>query len=223
MRRLGIGVGERGEHALVLGRRARRRQHQAVEIVGEAALAVEILDQAPLPRRREVECADQGGEQRDVAHADRRLGEAVMRGRLEREGERLGVGCRSVGAAERLDADLEEFRRAVLALAEHRAEVAEFCGLAGGRRGEVVARDRDGEVGPEAELAACGVVDQVHAAADVLARQIEERLGRLQQRRRDARVAGALVRGDERIRAQVLCRLGHGRLSSSVQSLAAPV
>jgi hypothetical protein len=127
------------------------------------------------------------------------------------------------GPPPRLDADLEELGRAVLALAKHRAEVAELRRLAGGRRGEIVARDRNGEVGPQAQLAARRVVDKVHAAADVLARQVEERVGRLQQRRRDARVAGALVRGDERVRAQVLRRLGHGCRSSSVRSFAAPV
>ena len=48
-----------------------------------------------------------------------------------------------------------------------------------------------------------------HAAADVLAREIEERLGRLQDRGRDARIARALVMRDERLRPRI--GPGHGR------------
>ena len=54
---------------------------------------------------------------------------------------------------------------------------------------------------------------EIHAPADVLAGEIEERLGRLQDRGRDARVAGALEGGDERLRPRVgrdalACRFG---------------
>ena len=56
-----------------------------------------------------------------------------MRGRLERERERLGVGSRGVGPSEGFDAGLEELGRPLPAVAEDRAEIAE-----GGRpaRGE---------------------------------------------------------------------------------------
>ena len=52
--------------------RARRTDRQAIEVVRERGFAVEVLDQPPLPRRRQVERGDQRGEQRDVADADRR-------------------------------------------------------------------------------------------------------------------------------------------------------
>ncbi len=39
---------------------------------------------------------------------------------------------------------------------------------------------------------------QVHALADFLARQVEKRLGRLQDCRHGAGIAGALIGGDQR-------------------------
>ena len=126
-----------------------------------------------------------------------------MRGGLQPERQHLGVGRGLVGAAERLDAGLQEFGRRAAAVAEDRAEIAEARRLAGGGRGEVVARHRDGQVGPQAELAAARRGGQVHALADVLAGQVEERLGRLQDGGRHAGVAGALVGGDERLRPRV--------------------
>ncbi len=113
--------------------------------------------------------------------------EAVVRGRLEAERQHLGVGGGDVAAAEGFDAGLQEFRRRLAAVAKHRAEIAEARRRARGRGGEIVARDRDGEVGPQAEFAAGRVGGQEHAAADVLARQVEERLRRLQDGRACAR------------------------------------
>ena len=178
----------------------------------EAAGAVEVLHQPALPGRREIERGDQRGEQPDVAHADFRRRDAVVRGRLEAEREHLGVGRGDVAAPERLDAGLQEFGRRLAAMAEHRAEIAEAGRLAGRRRGEIVARHRNGQVRPQAELAAVRVGGEEHAAADVLAREVEERLGRLQDRRRDARVAGALVMRDQRLGP----RIGPGSLHFSL-------
>ena len=109
-------------------------------------------------------------------------------------------------AAEGFDAGLQELARLVLAVAEDRTEIAEARRLAGPRRGQIVARDRDGEVGPQAQFAALRIEREIHALADVLAGEIEERLRRLQDRRLDARIAGALEAGDERLRP----RVGHG-------------
>ena len=50
--------------------------------------------------------------------------------------------ARDVGAAERLDAGLQEFAGLVAAIAEDRAEIAEIRALAGRGRGEIVARRR---------------------------------------------------------------------------------
>jgi hypothetical protein len=131
--------------------------------------------------------------------------------------QRLGIGRRRVAAAEGLDADLAELGRAILALAEDRAEIAELRRPAGVGGGEIVERDRNREIGPQAQLAARRVADEIHAPADVLAREIEERLGRLQDRGRDARIPGALIGGDERFRARVLRRLAHGLILVPVQ------
>ena len=103
---------------------------------------------------------------------------------------------------------LQEFGRRLAAMTEHRAEIAEADRLAGLGRSEIVARHRDGQVRPQAELVAVRIGGEEHAAADVLAREIEERLGRLQDRRRDARVAGALVMRDERLGPRI--GRGHG-------------
>ena len=72
----------------------------------------------------------------------------------------------------------------VAAMTEDRAEIAEARRLAGLGRGQIVARDRDGEVGPQAQLAPLRVGGEIHALADVLAGEIEERLRRLQDRGR---------------------------------------
>src|ERR1051326_3673817 len=53
----------------------------------------------------------------------------------------------------------------------------------------------------------------MHAPGDVVAGEGEERLGRRRDRRLGARIAGARVGGDERLRARggsVSCRLQHG-------------
>jgi len=52
--------------------------------------------------------------------------------------------------------------------------------------------------GRKPQLAAVGVRGQIHALADVLAREIEKRLGRLQDRRRNAAIAGALIGAGQR-------------------------
>ena len=202
-----IGAGKRGKHALIFGPGLRGVEHQPVEIVLEAAGAVEILHQAPLPGRRQLERRDQRGEQADVAQADFRGIDAVMGGRLEAERQHLGIGGRDVAPAERFDAGLEEFAFAVGAMAEHLAEIAEAFRLAGGRRREIVARHRDGEVGAQTKLAAGRVGRKIHAPANVLAREVEERFGRLEQRGLGAAIARALVMGDEGLRPSIRPKL----------------
>ena len=67
-------------------------EHQTLEVLGEDALAVEVLDQTPLPSGRQVETGDQIDEQRDVADMDIGPAQAVMCRRLQAEREHLGVG-----------------------------------------------------------------------------------------------------------------------------------
>ncbi len=196
MCRFRVGAGERGEHALVFRPRPRGADGEPIEILRQRGLVVEVLDQPPLPGRREIERGDQRGKQADVADADVGCGKPVMRGGVEPEREHFGVRRRGVAAAEGFDAGLQEFARA-FAMAKDRAEIAEALRLAGRGRGEIVARDRDGEVGPQAQFVALRVGGQIHALADVLAGKVEERLRRLQDRRCDPRIAGALERGQQ--------------------------
>ena len=79
-RRLAVGAGQRGEHALIFVAAGSGRQRQPLEILLQADLAVEILDQPPPPDRVEIERIDQRVEQRDVAGADFDIG----RGRTPR-------------------------------------------------------------------------------------------------------------------------------------------
>ena len=140
-----------------------------------------------------------------------------MRGGFQAERQHFGVGRRLVGTAEDFDAGLQELARAVAAVTEHGTEIAIARRLAGERRGEVIARHRNGEVGAQAEFAAARRGGQVHALADVLAGEVEERLGRLQDGGRNAGIAGALIGGDQRLRPGVAARLqSDGDLASIV-------
>src|SRR4030095_3546175 len=80
--------------------------------------------------------------------------DAIVQGGLKAECQHLGVGCGGVGAAESLDADLQKFGGLVAAASEDRTEIAKSARLAGRGRRQVIARHRDGEVGPQAEFAA---------------------------------------------------------------------
>ena len=123
VRGLRIRARERGEHALIIVAAVGRAEREAVEILREVALAVEILLQPPLPGRREIERVHQRREQADIADADVRRRQSEMRGRLQTEREHFRVGRRDIGAPERFDAGLQDFARAIAAIAEHRAEI----------------------------------------------------------------------------------------------------
>ena len=169
-------------------------------------LVIEILDQAPLPCGRQIERRHQCGKQSDVAHADRGRGKTIVRRRIEPEREHLGVRRRGVLAAEGFDAGLQEFAAALAAVTKHRTEITKAARLAGGGRGEIIARHRNGEVGAQAQFASLRIARQIHALADVLAGKVEERLRRLENRGRHARIARPLEGGDQRVRP----RIGHG-------------
>ena len=147
---------------------------------------------------------DQRGEQADVAQADfrRRRGRSAAVASMPSESVSASAAAMSWRPND-FDAGLQELGRRLAAVAKHRAEIAEARRRPRGRGGEIVARDRYGQVGPQAEFTAGRVAGQEHAAADVLARQVEERLGRLQDGRGGARVSGALEMGQQRRGARV--------------------
>jgi len=130
---IGIGAGERGEHALIFRPRVRRADGKPIEVLHQRGLVIEVLDQAALPRGREVERRDQGRKQRDVAHADVGGAQAVVRRGLEPKREHFGICRRLVGAAEGFDAGLQEFGCTLGAMAEDRTEIAERLRRARGR------------------------------------------------------------------------------------------
>jgi hypothetical protein len=143
-----IGVGERRQHAVVSGARA-AAECETLEVVGKRGLAIEILDQPALPGGREIETFDQSGKEPNIAHANVRRTESVAGGRFERERDGLGVRGRGIGASERFDPGLQELRRARAEIAKHWTQVAIFCRLAGVGGREIVAGNRDRQVGPQ--------------------------------------------------------------------------
>ena len=87
--------------------------------------------------------------------------------------------------AEILDAGLEELVAALAALAKHLAEI----GVAARRAGlgaDVVEADGNGEFRPQAERLARLALGEKDAAAQILARHVEKRIGRLQHGDLDA-------------------------------------
>jgi hypothetical protein len=102
-----------------------------IQIVRQRPFAVEILDQTPLPRRRQIEGGNKSGEQADIAETDLRGLQAVECRRLQSEREHFGVGRCLVVASERLDAGLQDFGCRAFAMTEYRAQVAIARRLAG--------------------------------------------------------------------------------------------
>ena len=92
--------------------------------------------------------------------------------------------------AEGFDAGLQELTGLAPAIAEHRPEIGEARGLPDTAGGKIVARHGNRQVRAQAQFLAAGIRGQVEAFADVLAGEVEERVGRLQNRRLGMNVAG---------------------------------
>ena len=151
-RRLAVGAGKGCQHALIFVAAGRGRERQPLDVLGEADLAVEILDQPPPPDRVEIERVDQRREQRDVAGADFDVLQSEGGGRLQRQRQHFRIRRGAVLPAEGFDAGLQELARPAAAIAKHRPEIAEARGLAGAPGGEIIAGDRNGQVRAQAEL-----------------------------------------------------------------------
>ena len=109
--------------------------------------AVEVLDEPPLPSRHQIERGDESREQPDIADADFRSGQTILRGSFQTEREHFGIGSGLVPAAERLNAELEKFRRRAGTMTKYCAEIAKARRLARGGRLQIGARDRNSEIG----------------------------------------------------------------------------
>ena len=117
MRGLRIGAGQRREHALIFRPGAGGADREAIEVVCQRGLAIEIFDQAPLPGWREIERGDQRRKQPDVAEADFRRGKPITSRCLQAEREHLRISRRDIRAPEGFNAGLQKFARLVRAVA----------------------------------------------------------------------------------------------------------
>src|SRR6202041_895683 len=124
---------------------------EALDILRQADLAVEVLDQAAPPHRVKTEGIDQRREQRDIAGANFDFGQAECAGRLKRQCQHFSIGGGAVLPSKGFDAGLEEFTRLAAAITEHRAEIAEPGWLPDPAGPEVIPRHRNGQIGAEAE------------------------------------------------------------------------
>ena len=136
----------------------------------------------------QLERLDEAHEQAGIAEPDLRRGEPEPAHRLKRQRHDLGVGMVAILDPVELDAGLDELARRALggAIAEHRSEIAVARRPLRARAGEMVPAHRNRVVGPQAQLAPGRVLDQVKPPADVLAGELQEYRGRLQDRRLDA-------------------------------------
>ena len=194
-------------------RRHRLRQRAVLRRVGEVGQrGCQLLGRAEsagkphAPAARQAERSQHRLEDRLVAESDGQwLTRQRERQQRMRVGQRAGVGVRSVLVAEILDAGLEKLVAALAALAEHLTEI----GIAARRAGladDVVEADGNREFGTQAEGLARLALGEENAAAQILARHVEEGIGRLEHGhvdrvcstrceegedvRRDGRVAG---------------------------------
>ena len=129
-------------------------------------------------------------EQRDIAGANLDLGQAERAGRLQRQRQHFRIGGGPVLPSKGFDAGLQELTGLAAAIPEHRAEIAEPGRLPDLSRRQIIPRDRNGQIGAKAQFLPAGVGGQIEAFADVLAGEIEKRLGRLQNPRFGPAVAG---------------------------------
>src|SRR5262249_4205869 len=146
------------------------------------------------PAAGKIERAEERGEEGDVAETDRDRGGRGFRGAGDGERDRLRVGPRTgrrrVHAADILVAGLEPLRRTRVVPAEAEALV----GIARRTRAarDMGEADGNGEVGAERESLALRPLGHEHAATDVLARRLEERVGRMEHGHVDEARAGAV-------------------------------
>ena len=131
------------------------------------------------------------------------------RRRLKAQREHFGVCRLGVLAAEALEPGLRLLAALPRPSAEHRAEIGIFGDGAGPVRIEIGAADGNRIFRPQAQLLARGVGGQEQAAADLLARHVEEDSRRMQDRR-----FGPLEPGGEEMIERALAgaarRLAHG-------------
>ena len=155
------------------------------------------------PALRQRERVEQRVEHGDVAEAKREVFQPGAAHRLDREQHDLDIGALSVAVAEAFDAGLAKLARvgAVVGfrLKAERGAVIAIAGFVAtiGVTLEIKPRHRHGQVGPQAQLIARKVGEDVSAAPDLLADAVEKDVRRLEDRRRNLLVACAPERVEQ--------------------------
>ena len=169
------------------------------------------------PGGGQIERAEQRCEKPCVAHPHGEGAGVRAIGGFQRQRQDFRVRSLAVGAAQALDARLQEFIGPTSALAEDGAEIGEGGDGPRRRGGQIGPADRDRIFRPQAQLLALGARGEEDAGADVLARQIKKHIGGLENRRFSARMTGLRQMGDDpplsrrHIRLSRLIRpAGHG-------------
>ncbi len=185
MRVLAVGARQRGEQAGMLGPARRRPAQDRLEILS----LLQTAFQATLPEWRQRNRIEQGRDKAGVAERHAlEPGPGPLDG-VERQGQDLGVGRRDVGAAEAFEPRLAALARRTGAHPENRAAIREGGRSAGRLRRQIEARRGNRILGPEAEFGAGGIRRQIEPRPDVLAAEVEEGRGIVQQSRLDPIVA----------------------------------
>lgn len=193
-------------------------------IDGVRTLALhDSADQPATGALRHVQTVEKRAEHGDIAHDDARFGQAEQRRRLDGQRHDLGIGSGEIVATEGFEASLQELAGLAGAHAKDRAGIGIGRRL-GRARGDVIERDGDGVFGAQAPVATIGILRHEDAAADILAGEIEEEFGRLQDRRLGMGVTLAGEERDHGLDAGAAC--GHGSscpVASAVLAVASPV
>lgn len=202
-RRLRRGLGDAGEQGRALpvggiGAGLGVGIGRASEII-HATTADEGPQEATLLTGRHAKRGENRHGETHIAAAQDRIGQAEQGGCLQRQREHFRIGGGAVFPAERFDARLQELAAVMRTVPEDGADIAVLRRRARQPGGEIIAADRNRIFRAQAHLASRAVAREEHAAADVLARQVEERLGRLQDGRLDAPVAGAREQRAQRL------------------------
>ena len=174
-----VGAFQRRQHP-GLRRRALARP---VEDGVEAAPAGDAAAQTAPPDVGNRERLKHGLEQAGVAEPGGERAASRRRRRLEAEREHFRIRRFRVLAAETFEPGLRLLAVLARAGAKHRAEIGIFGDAAGPIRSEIGAADGDRIFRPQAHLLARGVGGEEQAAANLLARHVEEERRRMQDRR----------------------------------------
>ncbi len=180
------------------------QRHHALQIRGHHVGQAERAAKPSPPAAGKAKRAKQRREERDVAEPHRDLSRRGFDRAGDGERQRLGVGGHAIGRADILVAGLKALRRALVVAAEDEA----LIGVARrpGAALQMREADGDGEVGTKRQALALRPFGHEHPSADVLARRLQKRVGRMQHRHVDEARAGAV---EERAKARRQRRRRH--------------